>query len=91
MRTVVAYDVSDGNSRAKLAAVLGAIGERLQKSVFLCDVPATDLEAALRRATAIIDHTTDSVHAFPQCSDCDTAVRAIGQAHVPAAVEYWIL
>jgi CRISPR-associated protein Cas2 len=91
MRTVVAYDVTDNNARARLAAALGSIGERLQKSVFLCDVDDKDLAAVLHRAAKLINHETDSVHVFPQCAECHADVHTLGQAHVPQAVEYWII
>lgn len=91
MHRVIAYDVSDDNTRAKLAAVLGSIGERLQKSVFLCEANQDGIDAAVRRAGSLINHGTDALHLFPQCPECHRGIRTIGQAHVPKTIEYWII
>lgn len=91
IRQVVAYDVSNDNTRAKLAAVLGSIGERLQKSVFLCEAATDDIDAAVHRASTLINHGTDAIHLFPQCPECHGQIKTIGQAHVPEAIEYWII
>jgi CRISPR-associated protein Cas2 len=90
MRSVIAYDISDSNSRVKVASLLGSIGERIQRSVFLCDIDEKRLATALWRAAQLIDEGTDSVHVFPQCPTCQGSVRVLGQARVPQDVEYWI-
>jgi CRISPR-associated protein Cas2 len=71
MKTIVAYDVSDDGTRAKLAALLGSMGERLQRSVFQCELSDEQLAVVLRRADTLIDHDGDSVHLFAQCTECD--------------------
>lgn len=44
---VIAYDISDDHRRARIAAVLQAYGDRIQRSVFICALEA-DLLAEVR-------------------------------------------
>jgi CRISPR-associated protein Cas2 len=90
MRSVITYDISNSNTRVRLAALLGSIGERVQRSVFLCDIDDKRLAVALSRVAQLIDEETDSVHVFPQCPTCRASVQVLGRAHVPPDVEYWI-
>jgi CRISPR-associated protein Cas2 len=91
MKVIVAYDISDDGDRAKFSAALSTVGERLQRSVFQCDLTEQQLAQILRHANNLIDHTNDAVHVFPQCPTCTQEVRTVGVAHVPKAVEYWII
>ena len=79
MNTIVAYDVSDDGTRAKLAALLGSMGDRLRRSVFECELGDERLAAVLRRADTLIDHDRDSVHLFAQCAECDPGSAPSGR------------
>ncbi|MBI1758224.1 MAG: CRISPR-associated endonuclease Cas2 [Actinobacteria bacterium] len=91
MRTVVAYDISDDGRRARFAAVLAAMGERIQKSVFTCELDDDQLSFVVGHANELVDLGNDRVHLLTQCPDCAAAIRTVGQATIPRAVEYWIL
>lgn len=79
MAELVAYDVSDDQRRARLAAVLQAFGDRSQKSVFLISVAADELAFIMRRPGEIINHDRDSLWVLRQCQTCWVTARA-GQA-----------
>ena len=64
MHWVVAYDVSENRRRARVAKRLERAGLRVQKSVFLIDVPPYKLRSLMRELGAVIDHETDQVAAW---------------------------
>lgn len=67
MRYIVAYDIGSDNRRARVAAILSAWGDRVQKSIFECEFNDADRTETMGRIEAIIDPSTDIVQAFRQC------------------------
>jgi len=86
---VIAYDISQDRRRARVAAVLQAYGDRVQRSVFVCVVESEVLQEIRARISEIIDPLTDSVYVFRQCAACWEAVGIHGQATVSDAPLYW--
>lgn len=59
IRLIVCYDISDDERRNNVAKVLGEFGDRIQYSVFSCDVAN---EYPIRtRLKAVIDPSVDSI------------------------------
>lgn len=88
---IAAYDVREDDRRARLAAVLQTMGDRVQKSVFVIMVDPADLEELKRRSVTIIDPDVDSFLLFRQCQTCWDAQDAIGQARTPSPVTHWVV
>lgn len=86
---LAAYDVREDDRRARLAAVLQSLGDRVQKSVFVIILDETELDELKRRSLSIIDPKTDSFLVFRQCSPCWSNQIAIGQARTPSPVTHW--
>jgi CRISPR-associated protein Cas2 len=86
---VIAYDISDDHRRARVAAVLQAYGDRVQRSVFVATVEDDMLREASDRISQIINPATDSVYVFRQCAACWEAVGIYGQAVVSQKALYW--
>jgi CRISPR-associated protein Cas2 len=86
---VIAYDISDDHRRARVAAVLQAYGDRVQRSVFVCNLDARPLAEVRSRVSAIINPDTDSVYVFRQCAACWQAVGIHGQASINDEPLYW--
>ena len=89
MRYVVTYDITDDTTRTKVAATLQSIGDRVQYSVFLCDVAEELLVNAIERCQKLINPVTDSVYVFNQCQNCWGGLQTHGQAHPHEPVYYW--
>ncbi len=89
LTTVATYDVREDARRARLAALLQAHGDRIQKSVFLLATAPDELVTLCDRAADIIDAETDSLWIMRQCCDCWDVVVRIGQAEPPAKVLLW--
>lgn len=86
---VAAYDVSEDARRAKLAALLQAFGDRIQKSVFIIMCDDTDTALIDQRAREIIDVDTDSLWLMRQCGSCWEEAITIGQTQPPTKALFW--
>lgn len=86
---VAAYDVCEDQRRARLAALLQAYGDRIQKSVFLISADAEALAAIAAKSAGIIDERTDSLWIMRQCAPCWEVVEQVGQASPPSLTRYW--
>jgi CRISPR-associated protein Cas2 len=87
--SIVAYDIVADSRRSKVAAVLQAYGDRVQRSVFVLWLEQEDLEKVLERIAGLVDPNVDSVVAWRQCAECWTAAHRIGQAEPPERELYW--
>ncbi len=58
---LVAYDVSNPKRLRRVAAALEDFGDRVQLSVFLCELSRRDLAALRERLRDVLDHGEDQV------------------------------
>jgi len=67
------------------------MGDRVQKSVFVLTLTLTpeSLTEIRVKAHELLDHETDSLYLFRQCSTCWETLECIGQAHTPEKVLFW--
>lgn len=86
---LAAYDVSENQRRARLAALLQAFGDRIQKSVFLISVDVDELKFITKQAAVIIDEDSDSLWVLHQCVSCWETVARVGQAEAPSPTRFW--
>jgi CRISPR-associated protein Cas2 len=89
MTVLVCYDISDDTTRARVAATLQQIGDRIQRSVFVCLIESDQLTPITARLHDLIDSGTDAVHLLPLCGACWDRIIAIGQADVHPETLYW--
>lgn len=80
---LAAYDISEDQRRARLAALLQAYGDRIQKSVFLLNVDANELSTVTTKAGGIMNVNTDSLWVLRQCAGCWEVSIQLGQASRP--------
>jgi CRISPR-associated protein Cas2 len=80
MLTWVVYDISDDRTRQRVARRCQDFGlYRVQKSVYLGDLPPNRVEEVLLFSGQILDLQTDSVYVFPMCREDFDRVRVLGQ------------
>lgn len=60
-RYVVAYDIRNDVRLRQVHGVVKSFGERLQYSVFLCDLTMTEKIALKTELRAVLDHRCDSI------------------------------
>jgi CRISPR-associated protein Cas2 len=80
MLTWVVYDIAKDRTRVKIAKRCLDFGlTRVQKSVFLGDLPANRVEEILLASRELLNLETDSVYVFPMCREDFEKVRIVGQ------------
>lgn len=89
LTVIAAYDVREDDRRARLAAVLQSMGDRVQKSVFVLLLDESELAELQARSLQIIDADTDSFLIFRQCSSCWNKKVEVGQASTPSESTHW--
>lgn len=89
LTTLVCYDISDNQRRARVAAALQQWGDRIQRSVFLCTLTSEDQTELVDRLNEMIDTRTDSVYFVDLCGRCWATVQVLGQATVAPPPLYW--
>ena len=89
MIAIAAYDIVRDDRRSRVAALLQAHGERIQKSVFVLDTSAEALGELRTRIEGILDLDEDSVYIVAQCAKCWGDLDVLGQADPPTRVLHW--
>jgi CRISPR-associated protein Cas2 len=78
--TWVVYDITKDRTRTKIAKRCLDYGlTRVQKSVFLGDLPPNRVEEVLQFSQELLDPQTDAVYVFPMCREDFERVRIVGQ------------
>ncbi|MCS7259670.1 MAG: CRISPR-associated endonuclease Cas2 [Anaerolineae bacterium] len=83
MFILVSYDIPDDRRRTRLAKVLQDYGERVQYSVFECDLTQKQLQQLLREVKRLISEAQDSVRVYVLCQECVQRIMVLGQAKPP--------
>lgn len=91
MTVIAAYDVSNDDRRAQMAALLGNYGVRIQRSVFQCHLDQEEYELVVRRAEALLDLNLDVFHLIPTCDSCRSGRVEMGQVNRVMDELYWIV
>jgi CRISPR-associated protein Cas2 len=80
MLTWVVYDISKDRTRTKIADRCLDFGlQRVQKSVYLGDIPPNRVEEIIVFSCELLNLKTDSVYVFPMCRPDFDKVRIVGQ------------
>lgn len=83
---IVAYDICDDRRLHKVHKTLRGFGDRLQYSVFECQLTPADVSICRRRLSDIIDHTVDQVLFIdlgPSEGRGDRVITAVGKPYSP--------
>jgi CRISPR-associated protein Cas2 len=85
MLHLVAYDITSSRRRRKVARLLSTYGDRVNLSVFECELDADALETLILRLRALIARR-DHVRIYPLCRACHGRARVIGASRARSAV-----
>ena len=83
---LVCYDISDEKRLAKVGKIMRGFGDRLQYSVFECQLTRADLARCRHRLSEVIDHRADQVlfvDLGPAEGRGDRVITALGRAYTP--------
>ncbi len=79
MLYVISYDISVDKRRAKLAKLLEGFGQRVQYSVFECDLTAAQYQKLERRiAKILVPGEGDSLRTYRICAACAAQTQIVG-------------
>lgn len=84
MFILVSYDIPDDKRRTKIAKILEDYGERVQYSVFECDLQARHIEKLLAEIGSVLNESEDSLRVYRLCRDCAQKIMVKGQGQPPA-------
>ncbi|WP_020469383.1 CRISPR-associated endonuclease Cas2 [Zavarzinella formosa] len=79
----VFYDIADPKRLRKVASCCEDFGLRIQYSVFLCRLSATEFAKLRSRLYALISLDADQVIFMPLCSRCVNSMESIGRPSPP--------
>ncbi|MDE3059087.1 MAG: CRISPR-associated endonuclease Cas2 [Bacteroidota bacterium] len=86
---VVTYDIASDRHRTKIAKILKDFGDRVQYSVFECNL--TDSEyTRLQKKLARHVEQGDSIRYYMLCGSCKEKVEIVGEGAVTRDKEYYI-
>ena len=79
MFVVVAYDVVCDKRRTRLSKLLSGFGERVNYSVFECELRERQFESLKRGILKLIDPDEDRVRYYELCLDCRNRIQLNGK------------
>jgi len=93
MLYLITYDISIDKRRTKLAKLLEGFGQRVQYSVFECDMEERQVSQLYRRLTRLLRPAEgDSLRIYKLCTNCRSTVTIIGAGPpVAQASEVYII
>ena len=91
MLVLVSYDIADDRRRLKVSRVLEGYGERVQYSVFECDLRVKQYERLKEEMKELADDEEDSVRIYRLCRACTARVDIIGQGEVTTTPDLYIV
>lgn len=87
----IAYDISDDSRRNRVSEILEGYGQRVQKSVFECELSIEQLETLIERLTKAMNEDEDSLRCYALCERCLASVRVIGGQPLARDPQYYIV
>ena len=77
-RYVVAYDIADTKRRNRVHKLLKEWGERVNYSVFECEIKKGDLPVLRKEILKLINRKKDVVIYYPLCLNCLSGIKTDG-------------
>jgi len=87
MLIIISYDIVKNRQRLRVAKLLSDYGQRVQKSVFECDISEGQFTQLRQKIEAIINRKDDSVRYYFLCGRCRQHIEVSGWGVSSAAEE----
>lgn len=88
---MVCYDIQDDRRRTRIRKVLEGYGERVQFSVFECDLSEAQYKGLRVKLCAEMKNDEDSVRWYPLCKGCAGDVEFMGDGVINENEHYFIM
>jgi len=82
MFIVTAYDIPDDKRRTRISRVMKSFGDRVQYSVFECNMEEDELARMRKKLESIIDEEEDLVRIYHLCANCKPDIEIMGHGEV---------
>lgn len=79
MFTVISYDIPDDRRRGQVADLLLGYGERVQYSVFECDIKLKHFQKLRTGLARLISPQENGVRIYRLCAECRSATELLGK------------
>lgn len=90
MHYLVAYDIADNRRRDQVVTILLDFGERVQESVFVCELQDVLRDRMRTRLDEALDPAHDHLLIVPLCAGCWLAVETRGPRPKPDSPSVYI-
>lgn len=80
---LISYDITDDARRTRIHKFLRNHGERVQYSVFECQLSDRRLQDVQNKLSQMIDPSVDSLRIYRLCKRCLFSVEVYGTGQVP--------
>lgn len=91
MFVMISYDIVDDKKRLKLMRFLKDYGDRVQKSVFECNLPSKTYETVKAGVEKIINKKKDRVRYYRICKGCVNRIEISGWGEVTEEEEFVVI
>lgn len=91
MFVVIAYDISDDRRRDRVMRLLKDYGQRVQYSVFECDLTQRQYAQLRGRLRRRLRGEEDSVRYYALCLGCKAAVETANSPPVATSPPYYLI
>ncbi|MCX7920374.1 MAG: CRISPR-associated endonuclease Cas2 [bacterium] len=88
---IVAYDIINDKRRRKIANVMEDYGDRIQYSVFECNLPQSRFEQMKQEISLAIEPKEDKVSFYFLCDACVTKKEYLGTCEIVQEPEVYII
>ena len=88
MFVVVCYDIGDDRRRAKASNILKGFGNRVQRSVFECDITLKHFQKLRQRLDKVLNDD-DGLRYYVLCSECVPKIEVVSGPPVAKAQLYF--
>ena len=78
MRYLICYDIPDDRRRNRLSKFLLDYGQRVQYSVFECDLTRKVLDGVIKGIVEYTDSKEDNVRVYSLCAGCAALIKTFG-------------
>jgi len=75
---LITYDIVEDRTRRKVSKILEDYGQRVQYSVFECDITQEELKTIIAKLKRIINPDEDNIKFYNLCANCECKVHSLG-------------
>ena len=87
---IIAYDVSDDDERAQLAALLSARSAHTTISIRYIKIPVDDTAGLEANVKGLVNEVQDRIQAFRVCENCAAASFHVGSTVEILDQRWWV-